>query len=822
MILKSLKLENIRSYLHETIEFPEGSVLLSGDIGSGKSTILLAIEFALFGIMRAELSGSSLLRHGKNQGSVELRFKIDKDEFLIKRTLKKSRDTVIQDTGYILINNKKIEGTPVELKARILNILGYPEELISKSKSMIYRYTVYTPQEEMKQILFEDKNIRLDTLRKLFGIDKYKTIKENADNFTRELRRKISELNIRLENYDELEKEKTEKRKKADEISLTITKAIHELEEIKKILQKEKNLLENFEQEVKKENELKKQLDLKEVQISNKKSNKDKINQKIEESQKHVLNIEKRLESYSKVEEIIPEKELEKEINKLNEDLNVLIKEKSTYLEKIRSFEEQIKNIEEEVAEFSEKSKQEIILKSKLREVEEKIKLKKNYELMMKENSEKEKNTQIHLEKINILMIESQKIVSSIKDAEICPTCNQKVDEDHKRKVISEEKEKLKRYNEEKNKLTEFLKKISENLEKIQRNIERIEKIEESYKRDREAILRLEEYSKQLIKKQKELSEFFQKKKEMEDILKSKETKKEETLRSEIEHKRKFLSEARDNNLKVREKKNLIENIGHEKENIKKLREERMDIEKEIEDLSKNKKKIEDSLKDYFEINQKYEKQKEHFEKNREMLKYAEIEFATFSKEKNLIIKQIEDIEKKLSSLDKIKEKIKEISEIENWIKELFLNLMATIEKHIMVSIHKEFEYLLKEWFSILIEDIEISLDEEFTVKVIQDGYETEVESLSGGEKTSVALAYRLSLNKVINDLISGIRTKDFIILDEPTDGFSTEQLDKVREVLEQLNMKQTIVVSHEQKMESYVDNIIRINKTENVSTISY
>ena len=150
MILKSLKLENIRSYTHETIEFPEGSVLLSGDIGSGKSTILLAIEFALFGIMRAELSGESLLRHGKNNGSVELKFEIGKDEYLIKRALKKARDSINQDAGYILTNGRKFEGTPVELKAKILDILGYPEELITKSKSLIYRYTVYTPQEDMK------------------------------------------------------------------------------------------------------------------------------------------------------------------------------------------------------------------------------------------------------------------------------------------------------------------------------------------------------------------------------------------------------------------------------------------------------------------------------------------------------------------------------------------------------------------------------------------------------------------------------------------------------------------------------------------------
>ena len=77
---------------------------------------------------------------------------------------------------------------------------------------------------------------------------------------------------------------------------------------------------------------------------------------------------------------------------------------------------------------------------------------------------------------------------------------------------------------------------------------------------------------------------------------------------------------------------------------------------------------------------------------------------------------------------------------------------------------------MFKEWFNLLIEESNINarLDDTFTPVVEQDGYDTEFSSLSGGERTSLALAYRLSLNKVINDLITGIKMKDLIILDEP------------------------------------------------------
>ncbi|MBT7929280.1 AAA family ATPase, partial [Candidatus Peregrinibacteria bacterium] len=194
MILKSLKLENIRSYLCEKIDFPEGSLLLSGDIGSGKSTVLQAIEFALFGTRRDQLSAESLLRHGEIQGSVELAFNIKGEDISIRRNLRKTKDSIKQEAGFIIRDNVKKEATAIELKTIIIEMLGYPQDLVSKSKSMVYRYTVYTPQEDMKSIIYDDKETRLNTLRKVFGIDKYKLIKENAVTYVRTLKEKRKEL----------------------------------------------------------------------------------------------------------------------------------------------------------------------------------------------------------------------------------------------------------------------------------------------------------------------------------------------------------------------------------------------------------------------------------------------------------------------------------------------------------------------------------------------------------------------------------------------------------------------------------------------------
>ena len=214
MFIHSVELENIRSYIKENIEFGEGSTLLSGDVGSGKSSILLAIEFALFGVLKGMLNGKVLLRHGAVAGSVTLKFSLDGDNFIIKRTLKRNKEgKVIAGIPQFLQNNEEIEHTTEELRSKVLKILGYPQELVRKSKGLLYRYTVYTPQEEMQKIL-GDEQMRIEVIRKIFELDKYKRIQENAMAAIRALREKqrvlkekIKLLSPAAERVNELKRE---------------------------------------------------------------------------------------------------------------------------------------------------------------------------------------------------------------------------------------------------------------------------------------------------------------------------------------------------------------------------------------------------------------------------------------------------------------------------------------------------------------------------------------------------------------------------------------------------------------------------------------
>jgi len=199
----------------------------------------------------------------------------------------------------------------------------------------------------------------------------------------------------------------------------------------------------------------------------------------------------------------------------------------------------------------------------------------------------------------------------------------------------------------------------------------------------------------------------------------------------------------------------------------------------------------------------------------------ADIKVAELKKEIEVFSNQIEQLKKEIERIEKIRDQLNYITELESWLSKQFIPLISFIEKNVMIKLKSEFSRLFAEWFYMLVSDnFNIRLSDDFTPIIEQQDYEINYAYLSGGERTAIALAYRLALNQVINSMLSKIKTRDLVILDEPTDGFSTEQLDKMRDILQQLDIKQLIIVSHEQKIEGFVENVIKFKKENGISKI--
>ena len=265
-------------------------------------------------------------------------------------------------------------------------------------------------------------------------------------------------------------------------------------------------------------------------------------------------------------------------------------------------------------------------------------------------------------------------------------------------------------------------------------------------------------------------------------------------------------------------KKNL-----DEKNSLLKRLEEEINVSKNsISSSEADKKLVLDEVKGLENIEKEFVSYKELLEKVLVVERDLDIKKNSFEKDVSSLSASVDELSVSLEEMDKVKASLSSNEKLMGWLNTHFVNLMNIIERKILLRVHADFDSLFKKWFDMLIDDelLDVKLDEEFTPVIEQNGHLIDYGHLSGGEKTAAALAYRLALNQVVNNLMSVIKTRDLLILDEPTDGFSEEQIEKMKDVLLELQNKQTVIVSHENRIESFVSNVIKLEKVGHVSRV--
>ena len=113
----------------------------------------------------------------------------------------------------------------------------------------------------------------------------------------------------------------------------------------------------------------------------------------------------------------------------------------------------------------------------------------------------------------------------------------------------------------------------------------------------------------------------------------------------------------------------------------------------------------------------------------------------------------------------------------------------------------------------------DISIDENFDIKVTQNSMEQTLESLSGGEKTALAIAIRLSVTEYVLDRISTI------IMDEPTNFLDEDRRNNLKDIIlyslkgENI-VPQMIMITHHSELISVADASYEIIKTAGTSRV--
>jgi exonuclease SbcC len=292
--IKTATLENIRSHAGSKIDFERGFNCLVGGLGTGKSSILYAIDFALFGDPLSR-SYHYILREGESAGKVTVEFLLNSKTYRMERGLKRRGKGISQDMealnfygGDKLLASVKNEAVEEQLKT----ITGLDKD--------IFREVVWIRQEHLKELLDVAPRERQKRLDQLFGLSDY----EMAWNSIREVQkeydgeRKAYEKDFDVLGIVKLEGDYHKALEEFSSLESEILDLSSNLHEAEATMQTASTRLQSLEQLRKQTEELlKKEVELR-TKIANTEDNCARLADEVERKTSSVKELEGRLESF--------------------------------------------------------------------------------------------------------------------------------------------------------------------------------------------------------------------------------------------------------------------------------------------------------------------------------------------------------------------------------------------------------------------------------------------------------------------------------------------------------------------------------------------
>lgn len=176
-MITKLRLKNWKSHENSELEFSAGTNGLVGIVGSGKTSILDAICFALFGtfpklqLKKLKIEDTIMKKpEVKNSAEVELAFELDGKKFAVKRMIERDKGTSyceFKEDGRIIESPSTKNVTAAVERALKVNY-----ELFSKA--------IYSEQNSIDYFLTLGKGQRMAKIDELLMIDRFEEARANA------------------------------------------------------------------------------------------------------------------------------------------------------------------------------------------------------------------------------------------------------------------------------------------------------------------------------------------------------------------------------------------------------------------------------------------------------------------------------------------------------------------------------------------------------------------------------------------------------------------------------------------------------------------
>jgi len=183
MKIEIVQLENIRSHVKSTVPFTGGFNCLLGGVGCGKSSVLYAVDFGLFGESRTY---DYLLREGADWGRVTVQFTHNGNTYKLTRGLRRKGKSITQN-----IEDLKLWEDERLIASMKTDAVAEQVKTITGLDSDLYREIVWFKQEHLKELLDAKPRDRQTRLDELFGLSDYEVAWSNIALYQRDYEKEL-------------------------------------------------------------------------------------------------------------------------------------------------------------------------------------------------------------------------------------------------------------------------------------------------------------------------------------------------------------------------------------------------------------------------------------------------------------------------------------------------------------------------------------------------------------------------------------------------------------------------------------------------------
>ncbi len=789
MRLISLEITNFRVLKSAKIDFPDKVIAIVGKNGAGKSSIIEAISWALYGNQAAR-SGKDEIKSTfateKENCEVKVVFYVNEEQYtVIRRLVGRSNRAEVE-----LFRGEKSESVGVnETKSHVGNLLGL--DWRGFLSSFLAR------QSELNALSDLVPSKRKDHIAGMLGIERLDKAMIALKQDTKLYKEKVALLERSLSEKDTIDRF-------VEELQAKLVTIESQLVPQSSLFKKAKVSFENAKTSYDKCSENK-------IQFLKAESSLKAEQTTLELLQEQVQNLVKEKSELAQIETLL--KELSLKQDDLKEVPSKL--EKCKLLKSNKKYADDLKSQEQILKQQIEQGKQSISqLKIKIRQFETQlVKFPENLEdnlknqklsLDDKRSQYSSSKTELDRLKLDISKLESQlNNISSLKSESVCEKCHRPLGDDFEAFKIHIEDE-IKALQEQlltKSKSLEMLKKDGEELKKSS------DFLEQQHKERLLLIPALES-----LKKENNQFEKLEK-----DALNQKENIAKKLLEiGDVSFDPSILESLLKQNQQF--EKNLSE-ISRYKGQLARLPILAIDIEKSNSKILSTSQLIEttiDNIKSIGYNEEEFVKVTEQFNKAQELLEESKNSLFEIQKAKELTTLSLQEKQQQQAIFKKSEAEFEE-NKTSHYYGEKLGSLFTQYRHDLIASIRP----ILADFSSRMFNEMTankynlVELDEKYELRVMDGGQFYGVDRFSGGEKDLANLCLRLAISLALTE--SAGLSRSFIILDEVFGSQDNERKELILSSLANLKNRfpQIILITHIEDIKDGVEQIIEVKQTE-------